>query len=377
MSTLPDYVVSRLRAGRPGAEVCAELRAVGWSKEVAEAAYRDGLVALGIPLPDGGDASGSSPAAPKGTTGEVVVNLFSFILLGIVAGAWIALCFALINQAFPDADELRGDYLRIVNASTIHYSIASMAIAFPLYLLALAWWLRHFSDTHERSESRLTKWLTYLVLLAASVTIVCDLIALVYALLQGETTTRFLLKVIVVLGVAAMVLGFYLFERRSVQFAKAVPAGVFKGFGWGAATLVLAAALAGYLSAGSPQVARKLAADSARSQDLIALSRCIERYAGAMSTLPDSLQELERTSSYADCPTYDRETRQRFGYRIVTGRRAQGTATVGDFELCTEFALVSATQHRPVPGGAENWFDHPAGRSCRTTAVQLTAGTSE
>ncbi len=380
MSTMSDYVMRRLEAGRSGPEICAELMAVGWSKDAADAAYRDGLIAIGIPLPDAAHAhavASGAPAAPsvtplqKAATMDIAVSVFSFILLAIVVGAFITLSFTLINRALPELQELQNNALPMATASAMHRSIASMAIAMPLYLFALSWWLKRFSGGHGRSESPLTKRLTYLVLLVAAVVIVCDLIALVYSLLQGEMTLRFLLKAIVVLGTAAMTFGFYLYERRAVQFERPVPAGVFKSFGWSAAMLALGAIAGGYLSAGSPQTARSLAADARRSQDLVALSQCLERYAGAMGQLPESLEQLERTSQYANCPTYDRETRQRFDYRIVAASRPLGAARVADVELCARFALASAGHGAAAPKGAELWSDHPAGRSCRMKAVPL------
>ncbi len=382
MSNLSDYVMRRLEAGRSGTEICAELMAVGWSRDAADAAYRDGLVALGIPLPPGASAPSLSPTdAPrvpepqKAATMDIAVNVFSFILLIIVVGAFITLSFHLIDRLFPEPQELAASYQQLATASLMHRSIASMAIAFPLYVVALSWWLRRFggkSGSHGgRIESALTKRLTYAVLLIAAIVIVCDLIALVYSLLQGEITPRFLLKVLVVLGTATLTFGFYLFERRSVQLGTPVPASVFKRFGWGAAMLALAAVAAGYLSAGSPQVARSLAADARRSQHLLDLSRCIERYAGALGQLPESLEQLERTSQYMGCPTYDHETRQRFDYRIVTASRVQGAARVGEVELCANFSLASSSDGTPVPQGAESWTDHAAGRTCRVKAVPL------
>lgn len=382
MSSLSDYVTRRLDAGRSGAEICAELMAVGWSKEAADDAYRDGLIALGIPLPDHAEASANTlPHTPahapahvpteKAATLDVAINLFSFILLGIVMGALITLSFSLVEQAFPEPHEVQADYLVMGLSRAIHRSIASVAIAFPLYAFAMAWWLRRFAGGKERSEARLTKWFTYLVLLIASVVIVCDLIALVYSLLQGETTTRFLLKVLIIFVLAGAVFGFYLFERRSVQFAKPVPSGVFRGFAWTASAAVLATLVVGYLVAGSPQTARDMAADAKRTQDLLDLSHCLERYARAVGQLPESLEQLERTSEYANCPTHDRQTGQRYAYRVVVASRSLAQVRAAEFELCAQFALASAGQRAPVPAGAENWFPHPAGRSCRVKVVTL------
>ncbi len=374
MSGLSDYVTRRLDAGRSGAEICAELMAVGWSREAAEHAYRDGLIALGIPLPDTTHTPTGIPAGTatqKAATLDVAINLFSFILLGIVMGALITLSFSLVDQALPAPHAVLADDLAMGLSREIHQSIASLAIAFPLYAFAMAWWLRRFAGGQERSEARLTKWFTYLVLLLASVVMVCDLIALVYSLLQGDMTTRFLLKVLIIFALAGSVFGFYLFERRSVQFGRPVPSGVFRGFGWTASAAVLIVLVAGYLAAGSPQTARDMAADARRTQDLLELSRCLERYARAMGQLPESLEQLERTSQYASCPTYDRNSGQRYAYRVVVASRALAQVRTGEFELCAQFALASAGQRAPVPAGTENWSRHPTGRSCRVKVVAL------
>lgn len=374
MGSLSDYVKHRLEAGRSGAEICMELMAVGWSKEAADAAYREGLIDLGIPLPKEIPTASESLHGiqpQKAATVDIAVNLFSFILLGIVVGAFIVLCFTLIDRALPEPTELLGIGWQMTTSQAIHRSIASIVIAFPVYAFATAWWLKRFTAGHERSESLITKRITYLVLLIASVVIICDLITLLYSLLQGEMTVRFFLKVVVILGVAAVVFSFYLFERRSVQFAKAVPAAVFKGFGLVTVLIVLITVSAGYLSAGSPQTARKLANDAARSKDLVDLTACLSRYAGETGQLPESLERLERTGQYTNCPTYDRETRRRYAYRIVVGSRTEGSTRAGEFELCAQFALASIRHGAPVPAGAENWFDHPAGRICRVKIVQL------
>jgi hypothetical protein len=58
------------------------------------------------------------------------------------------------------------------------------------------------------------KWLTYLTLLVAASAIVGDGVTLVYNLLSGELTTRFILKVVVVAIIAAAVFGYYTWSNR-------------------------------------------------------------------------------------------------------------------------------------------------------------------
>jgi uncharacterized membrane protein len=58
------------------------------------------------------------------------------------------------------------------------------------------------------------KWLTYLTLLLAAGVIVGDGITLVFNLLSGELTTRFVLKVLVVAVVAGAAFGYFTWSMR-------------------------------------------------------------------------------------------------------------------------------------------------------------------
>jgi hypothetical protein len=366
---LAAYVESRLRAGVSHAVIRGELLAVGWSEAQADAAYRDGLVALGIPLPD---AASRAIPEKKSATVDVVVNFFSFILLGIVATALGTLWFKVIELAFPDP-LFRADASGI--SRVIHYAIASLVIAFPLYLLALKLWFRRFRDDPGVTESALSKWLTYLVLLIAAVTIVGDLIAVLFRLLQGEYSLRFLLKALVILVIAGLIFGFYALERLKIQYRRDIPLAVLRAFGWSAATLVVLGMFGGFFAAGSPETARKRALDAERETNLNELSRCIEEYAHDVGRLPASLDELGRSPRYVACAaaTRDPETGRAYEYRIVTPSRVEGSATLADFELCATFSMASAESAEQWAVGKRYliWSKHGAGRECDTVTVQL------
>jgi membrane protein YqaA with SNARE-associated domain len=368
MNQLANYVQGRLQAGTSKAHIKEELQAVGWSDEEADGAYRDGLVAMGIPLPT--EANRPTLARPASAV-DVAINFFSFILLGIVAYGLGNLFFSVIDKSFPDP-MLQRSWFR---DQTIHHAIASLVIAFPAYVLAMRFWFRRFQADEGRTESGLTKWLTYIVLLIASITIVGDLITVLYTLLQGEITTRFLLKAITLLVLAGLVSGFYFLERKKIQYRKAIRPGVFRNFGWIVAGLVIAGIGLGFMDAGSPEQARKQAFDLQRSTRLGTLSNCIERYAGAMGQLPVSLDDLRKSAGYAYCADamQDPKTRADFEYRVVTASRLQGEARVGEFELCASFDLPSAVEDgdNGMYGANVLLRRHPAGRSCDTVTAQL------
>lgn len=368
---LSQYVVDRIRAGAGKTEVKDELVTIGWTEDEAEAAFRAGVVALGAPVP----TEGNRPmTTKKASTVDVVINFFSFILLGIVATALGTLYFQIINLSLPDPLDTMGYYSLASATSTIHYSIAALLIGFPLYYFAMRLWFRKFREDEGRTESKLSKWLTYLVLLVTAVTIVGDLITTLFTLLQGEITARFFLKALVILGIAGAVFGFYYLERKKIQYRTDIPRRVFQLFGRGVSAAVLIGIILGFMVGGSPTTERNRSFDETRSGHLSSLAGCIEQYASSLGALPTTLADLTMSSQYSYCESYmkDPETMLPYEYRVVTPSMTQGAARVGQFELCADFALASDTSTPRMGYGMTGvWYEHMAGRSCDTVSAQL------
>lgn len=366
--SLSDYALSRMRSGITKAELKEELLSVGWTEEEVEVAYRGGVVALGAPVPSEGNRATLSRQA---STVDVVINFFSFILLGIVATALGTLFFQVINIAFPDALDAANWYGVNEAISSIHYSIAALLIGFPLYFFALRLWFRKFREDEGRVESKLSKWLTYLVLLVTAVTIVGDLITVVFTLLQGEITPRFFLKALVILALAGAIFGFYYLERRKIQYHVDIAQRTFLYFGRGVAVFVVVGIVLGFFAGGSPMTQRNRTLDQARADNLSALANCVEQYAQNLGALPMTLGDLRQSSQYSYCASYmqDPETATAYEYRVVTPSRLEGSARVGEFELCATFALTAG--EGVINKGDAVWGEHGVGRSCDTVKAQL------
>lgn len=372
--SLAQYVVGRIRAGVAKAELKEELSALGWTDDEMEGAYREAVIALGAPVPN---TRNRVTLSRKASTVDVVINFFSFILLGIIATALGTLFFGIINRYFPDALDTANWYNASQTTSSIHYSIAALLIGFPLYYFAMRLWFRKFREDEGRMESKLSKWLTYLVLLVAAVTVVGDLIAIVFAMLQGELTTRFFLKALVILAIAGAIFGFYYLERRKIQYHVDISRSLFQNFGRGVSVMVAVGILLGFLAGGSPATQRSITLDQTRAEHLSSLAGCIEQYALNLGTLPTSLGDLKQSSQYSYCVSYmkDPEMGSAYEYRVVTPRKSQGTVQVGEFELCATFALpaTDATQMDTYYGQSDIWYTHDAGRVCQTVTAQITA----
>jgi hypothetical protein len=94
---------------------------------------------------------------------------------------------------------------------------ASLIIAFPVFLY-VSWLLnKAIVKDPEKRSSKIRKWLTYITLFVAAGVIIGDLIALVFNMLGGELTLRFILKVLTVGSIAGSIFGYYLIELRKEE----------------------------------------------------------------------------------------------------------------------------------------------------------------
>ena len=149
---------------------------------------------------------------------DAFLYLLSFGTLATWACALGSLFFTLIDMSFPDPIAQRN----FQNWNTeISGSMASLIVAFPVYLLTMRLLIRGVKAQPEKLESGVRKWLTYIALLLAAGTVIGDLITFLSYFLRGELTVRFVLKVLTVFAIAGGVFSYYLLwlerpaERRS------------------------------------------------------------------------------------------------------------------------------------------------------------------
>lgn len=201
---LNRFVREALAKGAARKDVESALKKAGWpSDETANAlnAYSD--VVFGIPVPK---------RRPYLSAREAFLYLVLFLTLYISAVSFGTLLFQFINRAFPDI--VQGIYPYDGTAESIRWSTSSLVIAFPVFLY-VTWLLQKaIARDPDKRGSKIRKWLTYITLFIAAGVIIGDLITLVFNLLGGEITTRFILKVIVVGGIAGTIFGYYLWDLR-------------------------------------------------------------------------------------------------------------------------------------------------------------------
>lgn len=198
---LDRFVHDALARGTPRERVESVLVQAGWAPDQvrsALSAYAE--VAFEVPVPR---------PHPHLSARDAFVYLVLFTTLYISAYHFGSLLFALIDRAFTDPTDRYGMF-----GPSIRWSVASILIAFPLFLVMSSRIARTLRAQPVKRLSAVRRWLTYLTLFLAAVILIGDLITLVYQVLGGALTARFVLKVLVVGAIAAAIFGYYLWDLR-------------------------------------------------------------------------------------------------------------------------------------------------------------------
>lgn len=283
---------------------------------------------------------------------DVFLYLLMIVALGMSAINFGTLLFQFINLYVPDALNMIGYDYSSSYLNTIRWTLASIVVAFPVFVWVTRFLKRDIIANPEKRELKIRKWLIYLTLFVAGVVVLGDLIALVYSFLQGELTLRFALKVLSILLVSGSIFWYYLREVR-----EAAPA----MFGKVVSVVVLAAAVVGFFVAGSPQSQRLVRFDQDRVNDLQTIQWQIVSYWQNKRSLPANLESLRDDISGFVAPV-DPETGTTYEYR------ATGSLS---FKLCSEFKTkyqassdgTYGQPEMPKEGIASNW-DHEIGKVC-------------
>jgi len=203
-SPLDEFVRRALEKGEDRAAISAALDAAGWpAPEVASAlrAYADVPFAVPVPRPR---ASLSSR--------ETFLYLVLFTSLYISVWNFGHLLFEFIERAFPDPTQRR--FGAALSLEDVRWSVSSLIIAFPVFLWTGNYIGKRLAANPAGRLSPVRRWCTYLTLFVAVAVLIGDAITIIDNMLGGELTIRFVLKALVVGGIATSALLYYLRDLR-------------------------------------------------------------------------------------------------------------------------------------------------------------------
>ncbi len=295
------------------------------------------------------------------------------VALYISAISFITFAFDIVNYIFPDSLAYSYDPY----SSGLRFSISTLIIVFPIFVvLARMMWKLLLTDIEGRNLA-VRRWLSYLTLFVAGGAIAGDLITLVNTFLNGEISTRFVAKVIVVLIVALAVFAYTLKDMKGTFYEKPQ---LFKMVMTITSVLVLLSIIGGFMIIGMPSSQREVREDQTRSMNLQSIQGEVVNYYQRTGTLPQTTADLVDPLYPNNIEFYeDPKTKEPYEYKVI----ASSTPT---FELCATFAAPSNTEFNKGRGGYPKGysarysyvdyyptygdaFEHTEGRNCFTRII--------
>jgi hypothetical protein len=202
LQQLDTFVKEALQGGSTRSEIAKVLEDAGWTSEQTTSAldtYSNAKFPVPVPKP-----------RPSLSAREAFLYLVMFSTL--YYGAWNlgSLLFTFIDRAFPDATD--PNYLFFWDQQ--RWSTAAIIITFPVFLFMARYIAQQIERNPLKRFSPVRRWLTYVALFVSSATLLGDVTTLIYNLLGGDLTIRFVLKVFVVAAIAGSGFAYYLLDLR-------------------------------------------------------------------------------------------------------------------------------------------------------------------
>jgi hypothetical protein len=296
---------------------------------------------------------------PKAGPRDFFLWLGAMVALYASVVSFLTLFFEYINRAYPDPLEYWVDPY----SGAIRFSIATLVVAFPLFLVLMRLIRSDIQTTPEKKDLWVRKWALYLTLFIAAFTIAVDVVVLINTFLGGEATIRFLLKTLVVFLVAGGGFLHFLADVRGYWVANPAKA---QYVGYGALLVVVATIFSGFLIIGSPMDQRLYRFDEQKVQDLQSIQWQVRDHWQTQGALPESLDVLSDPFTGYSVPK-DAQTGAAYEYMRVSETT---------FELCATFNKDSrgnqydAMRQVDFPqGDLDGPFMHSSGRTCFSRTI--------
>ncbi len=284
-----------------------------------------------------------------------MLSLVALIFTALSAGMII---FQIINKLIPDVP---GFFQGGFSDSSLKYAISQMIIAAPIFFLTMRQIHRYLYSGELDNNSGIRKWLTYFMLFVSSVVLIGWLIGTLNSFMQGELTTKFLLKAITAIGISATVFSYFLYDIKRKE-VKGVRDARIRMFLIVSLIIVVAALIGSLFVVESPAEARNRKLDQLVIENFVQIDQAVNVYYAENFKLPESLQIIQNEFSYIrDEDLSDPETKAAYIYKISDDKT---------YELCATFRTsnLDGSENNDYRFYDKSWL-HDSGEQCLKQTV--------
>ncbi len=297
----------------------------------------------------------------QNTARNFALQLGSLMTLYVSLTAVIMIVFSVINVLYPDAASYSWEYSS--SQESMRAGIAMLIVFFPAFVI-LTRLVNKIRRTETGTYLMLTKWVVYLSLLVGGAVLLGDLVTVIMAYLNGELTTRFLLKAATLAGVLSFALFYFLQDARGFWLAHEKES---KLYGLGAVAIAVAAIVLGFMYGDSPTKVREMKLDAEQITNFQDMEWRVQDHYTLKKALPTTVAELYIGIEPPVAP----EGRTAYEYKILDE---------DTYQLCANFAYASVPSElggraytaADMLKNPYNTWDHGEGVTCFERTVYKT-----
>jgi hypothetical protein len=253
-----------------------------------------------------------------------LLSLVALIFMSISVGIIV---FQIINREIVDIiNQYSGSY----DDGLMKFAISAIIVSTPIYYLTSRQIYKNLFSGSLDKDAGVRKWLTYFILLISIVVMIGFLIATINSFLDGDLTTKFILKTLTALAISGTIFSFYLYDIRR-ETVEAKKDNVIKIYALASLLVVIVVFIFSWFSVDSPQETRKIKIDGEITNDLNQIHWAIRDYYTLNNSLPENIQMLA-SDAEKRMITMDNinnpSTGKAYEYTIITA---------DEYKICTDF----------------------------------------
>ncbi len=301
-------------------------------------------------------------------TGNNAAKFAFFYMLSLVALVFMALStgmiiFQIINKNIID---LLQQYSGSYSPDQLKFAISALIISTPIFYITMRQIHKNLFSGALHRDSGIRKWLTYFILLVSSVVMLGWLIATINSFLNGELTTKFILKSITAIGIAVAVFTFYFYDIRRDEVAGKKDK-LIRIYLYGSLAVVIAVFIASLFFVESPTETRNRKFDANILNKFDQIDSEINSYYMDKQALPTDLAALKSEFPYImDSDLQDPATNKAFDYKTLEDNK---------YELCATFRTSNLANQDSQDVYRKDRWPHDSGYQCLTQKVILNSKT--
>ena len=277
-----------------------------------------------------------------------------FYMLSLVALVFVALStgmiiFQIINKYIVDIiQQYSGSY----SPEAMKFAISAIIVATPIYFVTTRYIYKSLYKGELNKDAGVRRWLGYLILLVTIIVMIGWLIAIINNLLDGELTSKFILKALTAIVISGSIFSFYFYDMRREK-VQGRQDNVLKTYFVAALVIIIAVFVTSLFIVESPLEARNRKTDQQVINDFHNIDGLIYNYYKEYEKLPASLNVLQDEYPHLDNEDIEHPASgQEYEYNILEDNK---------YELCADFLTSSESfdERRGYSIAYNNW-EHEA-----------------